>query len=298
LFHAFAGIICELALSLLRTFCFLSFSMTAMAAGGHILQAAGSSDFYIFTSYLWNNSEDVGRGRSSRGNHYFFPYHRNRLVSTAQAFDWAGVVCFLSGVAGLERLRSIVVEHLKNICESEQPKGARKVKVCVYKDNRVHVESAAVGPTGLMDISSVPPDLTRASSLPPTCIVKLDVEPTTASLFTTHKTSERRVYERARRAADIVHEPPTIAEVLLFNHQDEIMECSLCTPYFHRNGRWVTPPLSSGGNAGVTRRLALEAGLCDEQVVLVESLRQDETIWISNGVRGFIPATVRLYSPT
>jgi 4-amino-4-deoxychorismate lyase len=259
----------------------------------HVIQAAASSDFYIFTSYLWNNFEDAGRARSC-GNHYFFPYHRDRLVSAAQAFDWAGVVGFLSGVAGLERLCGVVVEHLKNVCELEQLEGARKVKVCVYKDNRVHVESAAIAPTGLMDIPPVPPDLTRAASLPPTCIIKLDVEPTTASLFTTHKTSERSVYERARRKADIVLEPPTIAEVLLFNHQDDIMECSLCTPYFHRNGQWVTPSLSSGGNSGVTRRLALEAGLCEEQVVPVESLRQDEAIWISNGVRGFIPATVRL----
>lgn len=99
------------------------------------------------------------------------------------------------------------------------------------------------------------------------------------------------------------------------------MEGSITTPYFRRrrrrrrrrsgvshglkdkehtddddnnNDKWVTPPLSSGGNAGVTRRYALEHGFCIEQVVRVEDLVDGEECWLSNGVRGFIPAVVVL----
>jgi 4-amino-4-deoxychorismate lyase len=268
--------------------------MSDKTSEGFDLSITASSDFCIFTSYLWDSHGDVNHHASHYGNHYFFPYHRDRLVSAAQVFNWTGVVQFLHGFTGLERLSAVVVEHLKSVRKADETKELRKIKICVYQDNRLHVESAAIGPTDLMNSFPVPVGLNCPTSSPRGCIVWLDVEATAKSLFTTHKTSERSSYDRARKTADIVHESPSVAEVLLFNPQNEIMECSVSTPYFLRDGLWVTPALSSGGNSGVTRRVALENGLCVEKVVLVESLHHDEAIWISNGVRGFIQARLSL----
>lgn len=265
-----------------------------MEAGeSHYLETTSSNQFYIFTSYVWGNNAIVQPG-TYYGCHTFLPYHRDRLISAAQAFDWTGVINCLHGETGLERILSVVDEHLTTMCDEEQTRTVRKIKVCVYKNERFHIESGIITPTSLENVLPLPSDLGETTSTAQVCIIKLDIEPTMPSLFTTHKTSERSLYDRARRSANIVHEPPTLAEVLLFNPQNEVMECSLSTPYFFRNGQWVTPPLSSGGNAGVTRRLTLEGGLCKEQVILLDSLRDRETIWISNGVRGFIPATLLL----
>ena len=264
-------------------------------AVGDALDVAASRDFYIFTSYLWSNHLDSQRV-THYGNHYYLPYHRDRLVSAAQALGWANVVSFLRGDTGLDRLSSVVEEHLNNVCDAKLTNVKRKIKVCIYRDTRFHVESTTIAPTDAMNIFPLPVDLNQAIPFACRCVVRLDVEPTPTSLFTAHKTSERGPYDRARSTADIVHQPPTNAEILLFNFQNQIMECSLSTPYFRRNGRWVTPPLSSGGHAGVTRRLSLERVFCEEQVVLVESLRHEEAIWISNAVRGFLPATLLLRS--
>lgn len=61
---------------------------------------------------------------------------------------------------------------------------------------------------------------------------------------------------------------------------------------------WVTPPLSSGGNAGTSRRYALTAQMCVEEVVRVEELQRlegkNDRVWLSNGVRGFMPAVLKL----
>lgn len=38
---------------------------------------------------------------------------------------------------------------------------------------------------------------------------------------------------------------------------------------------------------GVTRRWALERGLCEEGVVRRGEVREGEVVWLSNGVRGF-----------
>lgn len=265
--------------------------MTVERAKGSTLEISASGKFYIFTSYLWHKHVDA-QGSISYGNHYFLPYHRDRLISAAQSFGWAAIADSLNGEAGLELLSSLAEQHLGTISDTGQVDAVRKIKISLYRDNNFTVESAAITPTDMEHIFPLPTDLNSAASLPRRCIVKLNSEVTVPSMFTTHKTSERSPYDRARIRTGVAHEPPTTAEVLLFNPQDEIMECSLSTPYFLRDAQWVTPPLSSGGHAGVTRRLALERGLCREQIIPMGSLRNEEAIWISNGVRGFIPATI------
>lgn len=76
-------------------------------------------------------------------------------------------------------------------------------------------------------------------------------------------------------------------EALLINESGEIMEGSITTPYFFREGRWITPAAKCGGNLGTTRRWALNRGICVECVVRGEGIRDGEEIWVSNGVRGF-----------
>lgn len=71
------------------------------------------------------------------------------------------------------------------------------------------------------------------------------------------------------------------------------MEGSLTSVYFYRNRRWVTPPLECGGQGGTTRRRQLERGLCVEDIVRIDSLVDDEDVYISNGVRGMVKARYR-----
>ena len=109
---------------------------------------------------------------------------------------------------------------------------------------------------------------------------------TAPSAFTSYKTTERSMYDLARDRAGITN-PSTEEEVLIVNGMGDIMEGSTTTPYFRRDGRWVTPLPSSGGQIATTRRWALEKGLCVEGVVKVRELVDGEDIWISSGVRGF-----------
>ena len=76
-------------------------------------------------------------------------------------------------------------------------------------------------------------------------------------------------------------------EVLLRNVSGEITEGTITTPYFYRDGIWVTPKRSCGGNLGTTRRWALMNGLAAEGLIMASSLSNQEVIWLSNGVRGF-----------
>ena len=115
----------------------------------------------------------------------------------------------------------------------------------------------------------------------------------TPNLFTRYKTSNRRYYDHAlaftpARPADLVLNGVQLQlEVLIVNDRWEIMEGCRFTPYFWRENKWITPAAGCGGNLGTTRRWALEKGLCEEGVVTGSSVKCDEIIVLSNGVKGF-----------
>ena len=56
-------------------------------------------------------------------------------------------------------------------------------------------------------------------------------------------------------------------------------------------GRWGhsvrSAKVGSGGQRGTTRRWALAMGMCMEEPVSVDTVKVGETVWVSNGVRGF-----------
>ena len=124
----------------------------------------------------------------------------------------------------------------------------------------------------------------------PSWSLRLFPEPVEPSLYTSHKTTNRVVYDDARNSllsAKVPGHESLLQEILIMNSSREIMEGSLTTPYFFRRGKWITPAVSCGGNIGTTRRWALEHDICVEGFIKDEELKEGEVVWMSNGVRGW-----------
>ena len=113
-------------------------------------------------------------------------------------------------------------------------------------------------------------------------------------MFTTHKTSNRTIYEKAQAEFPALNDEHFQMEVLLVNDNEEVMEGCISTPYFKRGGTWITPQKSCGGNLGTTRRWALEKGLCTFGVVEIGTVKDGEIIVLSNGAKGFQSGIVDL----
>lgn len=111
--------------------------------------------------------------------------------------------------------------------------------------------------------------------------------PSTANLFTVHKTTHREQYDSVRALLPSSTASDLPSEILLINDQGYIIEGSITTPYFHRDGEWVTPVASLGGNSGTTRRFAMEHRLCREGLVHKDTVQVGEAVVLSNGVRGW-----------
>ena len=236
--------------------------------------------------------------------YYLLAYHRDRLAKAAIHFGWQKVVDILQkDIADLATLFNASVP------DKTQP---WKLRVGINVDGVWVISVQPIAPCSLLRL--LLPHALSGGGLDgldsPPWSLYVDSRATIPSAFTTHKTSVRDGYTAARARAGILSlQDP--AEVLVVNPDGEIMEGSISTPYFRprlsdatasspdiQDARapteWVTPPLSSGGNAGTTRRYALVYGLCVEQVVRADQLIDGEGCWLSNGVRGFIHAVVVL----
>ncbi|KAF7160514.1 hypothetical protein CNMCM6106_007969 [Aspergillus hiratsukae] len=272
-----------------------------------ITPSQGSESFQIISSLRYEPAlPDVLRAQPTdaypdplRSPYYLLPYHQERLLKAAECFGWSKAARFLQqDVESLAKhLDSFIPDRTKHW----------RLRIVIDRDGACTVEVNAAAP--IDPLSLLLPSEMNQTSTP--WRVTVDSERTVPSPFTTHKTTSRDNYTAARLRAKITS-PQDPAEVLIVNPDEEIMEGSITTPYFrrrnststqakidHENARpaWVTPPLSSGGNAGTTRRYALAQGFCSEQAITVADLIDGEECWLSNGVRGFFRGRILLKEP-
>jgi hypothetical protein len=233
-----------------------------------------SADFQLFTSLRKDEAlegtpehgpDHAGWNKTNKSSIYMLDYHRDRMLRAATHWKWAAAVDVLQGDDGLLRLAEF-------IDSSTAEKGSPlRVKVLVAQDGQLACESSlvpAVPSQNLFPRRLPPPDAAAAEGGPlkeNTFKVLPDGEPTSRSEYTHYKTTKRAMYDGARGRLGISLTDKK--EVLLVNRDDgSIMEGSLTTPWFWRDGRWVTPPVpavfsldrGSGGQDGTTRRWALE----------------------------------------
>jgi 4-amino-4-deoxychorismate lyase len=245
---------------------------------------------------------------------YMLPRHRDRLLLAATHFNWPLAVTCISGPHGLSHL----LQSLNSSIDTTSPTPLR-VKVLLSKTGEMTVESSPVPEVAIENLfpKRLPPpqavrekDTPKVSSKtggamisttllgdPPTfnpfiCIP--DPATTEPSSYSTYKTTSRSLYDSARLRINLTSFTERREVLLISTKEGEIMEGSLTTPFFWRNGSWITPKVGCGGQIGTTRRWAIETGLCEEGIVRVEVLVDGEEIWLGNGVRGYQWGLVKL----
>ncbi|PYH29836.1 uncharacterized protein BO87DRAFT_410233 [Aspergillus neoniger CBS 115656] len=253
-------------------------------------------DFKIISSLRYDPAlSTIGKRAAARTTpdplttpYYLLPYHQERLRNAAACFSWGKALAFLKQDTNqfVEFLNTFIPDNTK----------PWRLRILLDSTGTCEVE---VNPTTSMNpLNYLTPTETNLQST--AWRVYIDSERISPSVFTTHKTTARDFYTAARLRSGIVSfvEP---AEVLLVNPAGAIMEGSITTPYFRRRNTtegegkpaWITPPLSSGGNAGTTRQYALAQGFCAEDTIAATDLVDGEECWLSNGVRGFIRGKIK-----
>jgi len=99
-------------------------------------------------------------------------------------------------------------------------------------------------------------------------------------VFLYHKTTNRGIYDQARRECD------EQTDAILINERGEITETTIMNVAVFRDGRWITPRTSCGLLPGIMREELLERGEIVEGVVPGSQLRSGELIRCFNALRG------------
>jgi branched-subunit amino acid aminotransferase/4-amino-4-deoxychorismate lyase len=102
--------------------------------------------------------------------------------------------------------------------------------------------------------------------------------------FLYHKTTNRAVYERARR--------PDCDDVILWNPASEVTETTIANLVVEVHLRRVTPPVSCGLLPGTLRAELLATGQIGEARVTMEELKGAAHFWLVNSVRGWCAGTL------
>ncbi|PHH82165.1 hypothetical protein CDD82_6787 [Ophiocordyceps australis] len=216
---------------------------------------AASSTFSIITSIRYDPSlmqvpllpgfEHAGWNYFNKSSFYMLDLHRDRLLRAASHWNWQAAIHLLSGDAGLEALSRMAQAYL--MTTNANPNQPKRLRVIVSSLGTV---SFAQFDTPVIPLKNLFPQcLPSPASSPihdespasPCFTLVVDTCHTDRSEFTHYKTTIRNMYNDARQRVGI--QQADLKEVLIINAQDQtVIEASLTTPYFWRQGKWVTPP--------------------------------------------------------
>lgn len=181
------------------------------------------------------------------GDFYLLDRHLKRLEQSADYFEFE---------VDMTRVTTALKEAVLDLLP-----GSYKVRLLLDKDGAIDVQTE--------------PCIARdriLAGFAPFPIDKQDV-------FLYHKTTQRDVYTRARRAC------PQWDDVILWNEQGEVTESTIANIVIELNGRRLTPALSSGLLPGTMREHLLSTQEIAEAVITKNDLRRATAIWLVNSVR-------------
>jgi para-aminobenzoate synthetase/4-amino-4-deoxychorismate lyase len=179
--------------------------------------------------------------------------HLDRLQTAADYFNFA---------CDIEKVR----ETLLNFKSDE----FTRLRLLVSRDGKIDLQAVPLG--------QEKPVITKPWKLE---LTKGPVDSNNPFLY--HKTTHRNVYDQAKAGS-------TADDVILFNARGEITETTIANIVIQKNGRQLTPPISSGLLSGTYRQHLIETGEVEESILTLADLKTADKIWLINSVRGRIPA--------
>ena len=138
--------------------------------------------------------------------------------------------------------------------------------------------------TGCVSVDVGPPPATPIGAV----VLAVDDQPVdSGSVWLAHKTSRREVYDsRAARH-------PGADDVVLVNERGEVTETTIANLAVRIDGRWWTPPISSGCLPGIERGRLLDLGVLRERVLRPADLEHAAGLAVVSSLRGWRPAVLR-----
>ena len=203
--------------------------------------------FCLLESLLWTPKE----------GYRHLDRHLNRLEQSASYFRYTLEV-------------ELLKYDLKHNANHLPPK-AHKVRILIAKDGNITIESEILKST-------------VAGLKKRVAIAQSPVNSSDPFLF--HKTTNRKVYENAKKSRPGYH------DVILFNENGEVTESTIANLVVEINGALFTPPVHCGLLPGTYRAWMLECGMSEEKSLTIEEVLISSRVFLINSVQGMYVVSV------
>jgi para-aminobenzoate synthetase / 4-amino-4-deoxychorismate lyase len=214
------------------------------------------NDFQLIETILWsprNPSNPSNQSSSNESPFYLLGLHLDRLEASAAYFKFP-------------YNRARITTELEAFTKTFSEAAPHRIRLLLHPDGHTSITAAPFTPgkpSGRVCIALV----TTSSS----------------DLFLRHKTTRRALYDQQYKRA--VAEG--FDEVLFLNERGELTEGAISNLFLSKDGKLLTPPLTSGVLPGIYRRHVLEThSNAQEKVLTLEDLDSADAIYICNSIRG------------
>ena len=221
-------------------------------------------EFQLFETILWQQ----GQG------YWLLEDHLQRLGTSAKFFKF---------YCDFGKVRKLLMEEERHFSDKFY-----RVRVVLAKDGRLSCASVQCAPPICMDLPQKPHSAAE-HELPTVSFFNSPVD--TKSPWCFHKTTMRGLYDSAYEQA----RAEGLYDAVFCNEAGEVTEGSITNIVIYAQGRYRTPPVSSGLLAGVMRGRLLANQMVPvvEEVMTARDVRTAEAVFLCNSVRGVIRVRVR-----
>lgn len=199
--------------------------------------------------------------------YWLLDYHLERLERSAEFF-------------GCPFLRD-EAENMLADWPWQDKNSPQRVRLTLAKDGTMTITAADCGLPGAISFAQA----AKAGELPAICLCERPTD--SQSVYLYHKTTNRDFYNREREQAVAAG----CFDAVFINERGELTEGAITNIFVRKDGKIVTPPVTSGLLDGVFRRFLLEGGgggPVFEEVLTARDLEDAEEIYLGNSVRGLI----------
>jgi para-aminobenzoate synthetase/4-amino-4-deoxychorismate lyase len=220
-----------------------------------------SNRYQLLETMRWDPGTGVRR----------WPEHLRRLNRSAEYFAIPLQLAHVQSAVALAIARARPRRHADTAAQKPEQGGSLRVRLVLDRDGTPQVTATPLTPMAAGEL-----------------ILALDTAPVDpADPFLHHKTTQRACY----LAAAARH--PDCDDVILVNPTGHVTETTIGNLVVMVNGRWVTPPTSSGCLPGAERAALLAEGVIAEAEVTVAQVASAPALARINSVRGWQAATLR-----
>ncbi|NQT26525.1 aminodeoxychorismate synthase component I [candidate division KSB1 bacterium] len=201
--------------------------------------------FHLLETLLWTQDED----------YFLLEKHIKRMRDSAEYFDFKWKE---------ESVWNVLQNRI-----AEFSKISQRVRLLLYQDGSLTLENNPI---------------LNSDKKGPLRLKLCPYPIQTKNVFLYHKTTHRKVYEKAQNSC------MDCDDVILWNEKDEITETTIANIVIKLEGQYWTPPVSCGLLNGTFRSWLIDQGKIKERVMSKEVLDQCEEIICVNSVRKWIKA--------